>query len=311
MNSITILASDFYLPSKEISNDYFNKKFNIDENWIEKRTGIKKRFFSRSSICEMAYKSCKNIAENEKNINDIGLIIVATTSTDNLMPGISHYIQRKLKIDECICLDILAGCGGYPNAFDIAVKYIKLGEVKKALVVGVEKLSDYINEDDINTSILFGDGAGAILIGKDENTSINKLYKCKIRNLAEHSEILTADNKNKKIYMDGTAIYKFAVTETVRIVNEILEENNLKIDEIKYIIPHQSNKKILDSITKRLNINQEKVYTNLSNVGNTFCASIPIAVSNLYKENKLNKKDKVILLGYGGGLNISCILVEI
>ena len=111
--------------------------------------------------------------------------------------------------------------------------------------------------------------------------------------------------------MDGTSIYKFAVTETVKIVNEILDENNINIEDIKYIIPHQSNQKILDSISKRLKIDNEKVYTNLSNVGNTFCASIPIAFSEIFNDEKLNKNDKVILLGYGGGLNTSCILLEI
>ena len=171
-------------------------------------------------------------------------------------------------------------------------------------------MSDYINDDDINTSILFGDGAGCILIGKEDENK-DKLYKSKIRNISKNSNILTCDNINKKIYMDGTAIYKFAVTETVRIIKEILEENKLNIEDIKYIIPHQSNQRILDSISKRLNIPQEKVYTNLSNVGNTFCASIPIAFSEIFNQNKNNKNDKIILLGYGGGLNISCILLEI
>ena len=310
MESIDILACESYLPNKEINNDYYNKKFNIDENWIEKRTGINKRYFADEKIEDMALNVSKKLLENTKlNKDEIDFIIVATTSSNNLMPGISHYVQKHLEIEECICLDVLAGCGGYPNAFDIAYKYITMGDVKKALVIGVDKLSEYINEEDINTSILFGDGAGAILIGKSDNN--NKLYKCKIKNVAKESEILICDNENKKIYMDGTSIYKFAVTETVKIVNEILDENNINIEDIKYIIPHQSNQKILDSIAKRLKIDKEKVYTNLSNVGNTFCASIPIAFSEIFNQNKLNENDKVILLGYGGGLNTSCILLEI
>lgn len=310
MESIDISACESYLPNKEITNDYYNKKFNIDNSWIEKRTGINKRYFADENIEDMALKVSKKVLEKSKtDKNEIDCIVVVTTSSNHLMPGISHYIQKRLEIEECICLDILAGCGGYPNAFDVAYKYIAMGDAKKALVIGVEKLSEYINEEDINTSILFGDGAGAILIGKSDNK--NKLYKCKIKNNAKDSEILTCDNENKKIYMDGTSIYKFAVTETVRIVNEILDETNLSMDDIKYIIPHQSNQKILDSIAKRLNIVQGKVYSNLANVGNTFCASIPIALSNLSKENKLCENDKIILLGYGGGLNISCILLEI
>lgn len=309
MKSIQIIASESYLPEIEIDNEFYNKKFNIDNTWVVGRTGIEKRYFSKEPIEEMAVKVCKKLLENNKfDSSSIDLIIVATTSTKHIMPGIAQIVQKELNIEECICLDLLCGCGGYPNGIDIAYKYIALGDAKRALVIGVEKLSEYIDKEDVNTAVLFGDGAGAIVL---EESYENKLYKCKIRNIAKNLNILTCDNESKKIIMDGTKVYKFAITETVRIVEEILAENNISIDEIKYIIPHQSNQRILDSITKRLNINNEKVYTNLKNVGNTFCASIPIAIDEMKRKGRLEEKDKVILLGYGGGLNVSCILLEI
>ena len=309
MKCVNIVASESYLPEIEIDNEFYNKKFNIDNKWIVGRTGIEKRYFAKEPIEEMAIKVSKKIlVNNDIEPSKIDLIIVTTTSSKLLMPGIAQLVQKALGTEECICLDLLCGCGGYPNGIDIAYKYIALEEVKKALVIGVEKLSEYIEQEDVNTAILFGDGAGAILL---EASDEEKLYKCKTRNIAKGSEILTCDNESKILNMDGNKVYKFAITETVRIVEEILVENNISIDEIKYIIPHQSNQRILDSITKRLNIDKEKIYTNLKNVGNTFCASIPIAFSELRKAEMLKKKDKVILLGYGGGLNVSCILLEI
>ncbi len=293
-----IIASEKYLPENIIDNKYYNDKFNLDETWIEKRTGICKRYFAKDeSIESMAIKVSKKIIENNNIDKDlIDLIIVTTTSSSNLMPGISYLIRRALNIEKCICLDILSGCGGFPNGIDIAYRYIETSKVRSALIVGVEKLSDYIDKDDLNSSILFGDGAGALVLEKSLD---KKFYESKILSTGQNFEILTCDANNKKIKMDGTKVYKFAVSETVKVVKELLEESKCSLDDIKYIIPHQSNQKILDSITSKLNISKEKMYSNVREVGNTFCASIPIAFDELYKSKKIKENDKVLFLGYG------------
>ena len=158
-------------------------------------------------------------------------MIVVTTSTDKLMPGISYIVQENLDIKNCMCFDILAGCSGYINAFDIARKYIIAEEIEYGLIVGVEKISKYIDDKDIGTKILLGDGAGATLIGK---ASKEKLYEKNIESFGQEGEILTCDN-NSKLYMNGKEIYKFGITKTVENIQKLLEKSNSSIEDIKYI----------------------------------------------------------------------------
>ena len=308
MKNIEIIASGKYLPKKEILSKDVEKKFNLKEGYIEKRTGIIKKYYvEEEKIEDLAINATKDLFSKGINKDNIGLIIVATTTTDKLMPGISNYVQKELNIQQCICLDILAGCSGYINAFDIASMYIKTGKVEKALIIGVEVLSKYVNSKDINTSIILSDGAGATLV---ESTNIDKKYYSNIKAEGENNHILQC-KANSNIYMEGKEIYKYAVTKTVENVKELLEKSGESLENIKYIVPHQSNMKIMKAIANRLKMENNKIYTNIENVGNTFCASIPIALSEMMKNRLLKKGDKIILLGYGGGLNTGSILIEI
>ena len=308
MKNIEIIASGKYLPKKEILSKDVEKKFNLKEGYIEKRTGIIKKYYvEEEKIEDLAINATKDLFSKGINKDNIGLIIVATTTTDKLMPGISNYVQKELNIQQCICLDILAGCSGYINAFDIASMYIKTGKVEKALIIGVEVLSKYVNSKDINTSIILSDGAGATLVG---STNIDKKYYSNIKAEGENNHILQCKS-NSNIYMEGKEIYKYAVTKTVENVKELLEKSGESLENIKYIVPHQSNMKIMKAIANRLKMENNKIYTNIENVGNTFCASIPIALSEMMKNRLIKKGDKIILLGYGGGLNTGSILIEI
>ena len=297
-----------YLPKKEIDNNYFNNKFNLDDNWIYKRTGIEKRHWAEDeSTLDMAIKAVENLKNtNDMDFEKIGLIVVASTNYEDSMPGISFQIQKKFGIENCMCMDILAGCSGYINAMDIARKYIELDEVEQALVVGVEKLSKYIDNDDINTAILLGDGAGATLIEKAEN----KLYAKNIESIGKEGNILTC-KENNPIYMDGKKIYKFAIARVAENINKLLQSQNIDISEIKYIIPHQSNLRIMISMAERIGATPEQMYINIFNIGNTFNASIPMALDEVIKKNLLKENDKIIFVGYGGGLNLGSILIEI
>ena len=300
-----IVASSSYLPSKKVLNEEIEKKLNLETNYIEKRTGIKQRYFVQNeTIEEMSIKAIEKLINAAKiDVQEIDMIIVATTTTNNLMPGISNYIQKYFDIKKCISFDILAGCNGYINALDIAQMYIKSGKVNKGIVVGVDILSKYTDEKDVGTAIILADGAGATLIEKSENE-----YFSNIEAIPDKDDILTIKS-NEKIFMDGISVYKYAVTETVKNINQLLEMSNEKIENIKYIVPHQSNLKIIKAISNRLGT--EKMYTNIQSVGNTFCASIPIVLEEMQKKNLLKTGDKIILLGYGGGLNTGSILLEI
>lgn len=309
MKSIEIIGNGTYKPKQIIDNNYFNNKFSLEENWVYKRTGIKTRYWeNEKNITQMAIEASRD-AINKANIKiqEIDCIIACSTSTDKIMPGVSFEIQKEFDIKKCMCIDLLAGCSGYINAFDIARKYICLEEIKCALIVGVEKVSEFLNYEDINTSIILGDGAGATIL---KSCDEEKMYSQNIESIGQDGEFLTCSYKDK-LYMDGKNIYKFGTVRTVENINKLLDNNNLTIDDIKYIIPHQSNIRILEAMCKRLNIEKEKMYMNLETIGNTFCASIPIALDEMYSKNLLQPKDKIIMLGYGGGLNLGSILLEI
>lgn len=309
MNSIEIIQTGMYLPKEKITNSQIEKSLKLEEGYIQKRTGIENRYYAtKEKIEDIAYKATKEIFTKDIKKEDIGLIITATTSTDLLMPGISNYIQKKLEIEKCICLDILAGCSGYINALDIARLYLQDDTIKKALVIGVDVLSKNLKDDDVATKVVLSDGAGAILLGKNLNQS--KKYESNITSEIDSKGILTAKTEDK-IYMNGKEIYKYAVTKTIENINELLEKSNETIENIKYIIPHQSNIKIMNSIANRLKIDSNKMYINIQCKGNTFCASIPIAIDDMMRNNLVKKGDKIILLGYGGGLNTGSILMEI
>ena len=305
MNYIKITDCAYYLPKRKVLNSEIEKKLNLEEGYILKRTGIEERYYAENETIEnLAIEVTKKI---EKNLEDLGLIIVATTSSNNLMPGIANIVQKELNLKNCICLDILAGCSGFINAMDIAKLYIETGKIKKSLVIGVDLLSNVIDKNDISTVAVLSDGAGAVLL---EQTKEHKKYYSNIEAEADKKDILFY-KEHKTLYMNGKEVYKYAVTKTVKNIKELLEKSGEKIEDIKYIVPHQSNLKIIKAIASRLKIEEEKMYINLQNKGNTFCASIPITLEEMKEKGYLKEKDKIILLGYGGGLNTGSILLEI
>lgn len=305
MSNMQIISTGKYIPETKITNEELEKKYQVEENYIVKRTGIKQRFYAKEEIEQLAINASKEALKNIKEKMD--LIIVASISGRSQMPSISYEIQKYFDIKNCMCMDILAGCAGFINALDIAKLYIDSGRINTALVVGVEKLSVHLDQNDINTEILLADGAGAIVIKKSND---DKLYDSYIESKGQKGEILTCVN-NEKIYMDGKEVYKYAVTDTVKNINKLLEKNEITMEDITYVIPHQSNRRILSSMANKLNLPSDKMYSNVEEYGNTFCASIPIALDDMFKQNKLKENDKVILIGYGGGLNTGSILLEL
>ena len=310
MKNIKIVATGSYLPPNKVNNKTIANNLKITEEFIYKRTGIKTRYYSEyETIEEIAIKAIHNLLEKNSqiDINKVDMIIVATTSTNLLMPGISYKIQEHFDIKKCMCLDILAGCSGFINAIDIARNYIAVEKVNKVLVVGVDILSKITDKADLSTSIILSDGAGVVLLEKTEN---DKQYESIITSEGQKGKLLVIES-NENIKMEGKEIYKYAVTETVKSIKNLLKISNTDINEIKYIVPHQSNIKIMNSIASRLKIDNSKMYINIENVGNTFCASIPITIDEMFEKNLLKEGDTIILLGYGGGLNTGSILLEV
>ena len=306
MNSVKIIATGKYLPKHEVKSEYIEKKNNLEDGYIYKRTGIETRYYSIDETLEdLAINSVKDMLRKNNNLSilDVDMIITSSTTYNSMMPSLSFEIQKYFNIKDCMCFDILAGCSGYINALDIAQKYIATSSAKNVLVVGADILSKN-KYDDIKTQILFGDGAGCMYLKAIE---VNKKYVSNIKSFDDKYQILTC-NMNHELSMNGKEVYKFATTKTIENISEILDNSNEKIEDIKFVIPHQSNIKILEKICKKTNAN---MYTNIKRYGNTFCASIPIALDELFEFNQLRENDKIILLGYGGGLNLGSILMEV
>ena len=306
MNSVKIIATGKYLPKREVKSEYIEKENNLEDGYIYKRTGIETRYYSIDETLEdLAINSVKDMLRKNNNLSilDVDMIITSSTTYNSMMPSLSFEIQEYFNIKDCMCFDILAGCSGYINALDIAQKYIATSSAKNVLVVGADILSKN-KYDDIKTQILFGDGAGCMYLKAIEE---NKKYVSNIKSFDDKDQILTC-NMNHELSMNGKEVYKFATTKTIENISEILDNSNEKIEDIKFVIPHQSNIKILEKICKKTNAN---MYTNIKRYGNTFCASIPIALDELFEFNQLRENDKIILLGYGGGLNLGSILMEV
>ena len=306
MNSVKIIATGKYLPKREVKSEYIEKENNLEDGYIYKRTGIETRYYSIDETLEdLAINSVKDMLRKNNNLSilDVDMIITSSTTYNSMMPSLSFEIQKYFNIKDCMCFDILAGCSGYINALDIAQKYIATSSAKNVLVVGADILSKN-KYDDIKTQILFGDGAGCVYLKAIEE---NKKYVSNIKSFDDKYQILTC-NMNHELSMNGKEVYKFATTKTIENISEILDNSNEKIEDIKFVIPHQSNIKILEKICKKTNAN---MYTNIKRYGNTFCASIPIALDELFEFNQLRENDKIILLGYGGGLNLGSILMEV
>ena len=318
--NVKLVSIGTYLPRKKVTNEELERKLKLEKGYIEKRTGIQERYYAdNENIIDLAQNAVEDLRKKLKSndyangLNDVELIVAATTSSKFLMPGISNEVQKMLKIKRAISFDVLAGCSGFINAMDIALMYMNAGKIKKALVIGVDKLSEYTDREDVGTSIILSDGAGAVLLEaqNQKQTLVPQIkkYYCNIASEVDAKNILVCRQGNQ-IKMNGKEVYKYAVTNTVKNINELLKMANAEIGQIKYIVPHQSNMKIMKSIASRLKVNFDKFIVNIDKVGNTFCASIPIAMAEMFAKHDLQEGDKVILLGYGGGLNTGSIMLQ-
>ena len=253
----------------------------------------------------------------------IDIIIVATTSPDRIMPSTACSVQSVLGCINASAFDISAACSGFLYSSIIANSLLKCGEGKKALVIGSEVLSRIIDWTDRNTCILFGDGAGAAVLEittNDESGIIstyfgsdgNKGLKALNANQFSISTPFSNSNLERKqfIEMDGREVFRFAISIIPKVIKELLKKSGESIENIKYIIPHQANSRIIDDAAKKLNLNRDKFLINLEHYGNTSAASIPIVLSESIEKGLIKKGDKIILVAFGGGLTWSGLLIQ-
>lgn len=313
-----ILGFGKAVPRKIVTNDDLSKFVETSDEWIFQRTGIRERRISDENTSELAYRSAVDAIKNSNiDKNEIDLIVCATMTPDNFTPSVACMVQEKLGLgDNVTAFDVNAACTGFVYALKIVASMLNTYH-KKALIIGCETLSKIIDFEDRNTCVLFGDGAGAIVVEKDEKNE--EFYTCSLGNdkdlVAENVE-MNFEMKNKVLKsgflkMNGKEIFKFAINVIEKSIDNILDRTNLKLEDIKLIIPHQANQRIISNVAKKLNVDNDKFFVNLEKYGNTSAASVPMALCEAFELKKITKGDKVILVGFGGGLTWGSTIIEI
>lgn len=322
MKNIKIAGIGSYLPSLVVTNDRISEFVDTSDEWIVQRTGMKERRISEGeNTSDISTKAAKIALERAGiEAKDLELIIVATISPDMFIPSVACLVQSNLDADNAACFDISVACSGFVYGLEIARALMNSMNYKTALVIGAEVLSKVTDWTDRSTCILFGDGAGAAVLKQDETPGIIKSY---LKAEGKKGGALTIGGadfdtpfskekvlKNRTIKMNGREILRFGVSAIDDAVRELIKETNISLDDIKYIVPHQANYRIIKLAAEKLNLSEDKFYLNLEKVGNTSAATIPIALNDMYEKGLLNKGDKIILVGFGGGLTYGATLLE-
>lgn len=305
-----------FLPKKVYSNDHLEKFVETSDEWIYSRTGIKQRHIADANefTSTLAINAAINAFEDSKiTSNSIDCIIIATTTPDNTFPSTATKVQNFFKLKDVPSFDIQAVCSGFIYGLQIADSFIKSEKYKNILVIGAETLSKIVDWKDRRTCVLFGDGAGAMILSSDKKK--NGILSTKIYSDGHWIDSLYADGgpslnqKVGKIRMKGQDIFKQAVTKLSQATISALKECNLSEKDINWFVPHQANQRIISSTAKKLGIDEKKTISTVEHHANTSAASIPLAISSGIKSGKIKKNDILALCAIGGGLTWgSCIL---
>ena len=313
-----IISAGSYLPQKCLTNFDLEKIVDTSDEWIFGRTGIKKRYITTKNelTSDIALKAAKKAIENANiDILDIDMIILATTTPDLTFPSTAVIIQSKLGAKNAFAFDIQAVCSGFVYALNTANNFIKSGQVKNALVIGADTLSKIVDWKDRNTCVLFGDGAGAVILSatNDEENGIISANLYSDGNLVDVLKTTGGPSFTGDagyIVMQGKEVFKHAVEKMGNCVIKSLEKVKLTIEDIDLLIPHQANIRILNAVAKKLKLPLEKVIITVQNHANTSAASIPLALDFALQNNKIKQDDIIVLEALGGGLTWGSIVVR-
>jgi 3-oxoacyl-[acyl-carrier-protein] synthase-3 len=317
---VVIAGTGKALPELKIENEYFSKLVDTDSQWIIERTGIEARHIATSETAvDLSVKAAQE-AMGDMDKDSIGLVVVATVSPDMLVPSMGALVKRTLGLKNAIAYDINAACSGFIYGLWNAEALMKIHGIKRALVIGVERLSRITNWEDRGTCILFGDGAGcAVLELSESKTGIISSF---VKNYDDVADSLIVDiqypktpfsddgTKDPYIQMNGSQVFRFAVGAIGEAMDSVLQKAGIKPDDVAYYVPHQANMRIIQSAAQRMKQPIEKFQVNIRTSGNVSAASIPMALSDLMKSGKVRSGDKIMLVGFGGGLTAGAILFE-
>lgn len=320
-----IIGIGSFAPEEKLTNEDLEKIVNTSDEWIQKRTGIKERRrvskdMATSDLAVEAAKSAINMANI--NVNEIDTVILGTAFPDYMFPSTACLVQKKLDIKNAFAYDLNAGCTGFIYGLMQADSFIKSGKIKTALVIGAEVITKFLNWQDRTSCVLFGDGAGAVILQANNKPGIIDI---RLKSDGSFADLLympaggsklpasfdTVTNNLHTVHLKGKEVFKIAVNSLYDLASELLEKNNIKSSEIDFFIPHQANKRIINAVVEKLGLNNNKVFINIHKYGNTSAASIPIAIDEAYKNNILKQGHKILITAFGAGFTWGGAIIEL
>ena len=319
---IKIISAGSYLPKLVVTNDELSEFLDTSDEWISTRTGIKQRHIATSETTTDLGANAAKIAlvNSGLSCDDIDLVICATGTPDVCVPTVAANIKKELGIESAPSFDMNANCSSFVYAITVAESLMKNCNYKNALVIGVDVNSQILDWKDRATAVLFGDGAGAVVLSNTEGKGILSTHlDCVIdhdnalacNNKIESTPFFKADSeRNTKVTMSGKSVMRFATKAFTEAVNLVVEKAGISVEDIKLIIPHQANLRILKAAAKKMDIDENKIYVNIDKASNTQAATIPIALHEVLNKNMLNKGDIILFVAFGAGLSSGAVLFE-
>ena len=319
-----ITGIEGYVPEYIMTNQELETFVDTNDEWITTRTGIKERRILKEdgkATSDLGVRALENLLKKTNtDPNEIELIICATATPDMIFPSTACIIADKIGAKNCFAFDLMAACSGFLYSIDTASKFIESGKYKKVIVIGADKMSSIIDYKDRATCIIFGDGAGAVLIEPSEeglglqdsilksDGSGREFLHMKAGGSLKPASKETVEKREHFVYQDGQPVFKAAVKGMADVSEEIMNKNNLKSGDISWLVPHQANKRIIDATARRMGIGDEKIMLNIEKYGNTTNATIPLCLWDW--EKKLKKGDNLILAAFGGGFTWGSIYLK-
>ena len=311
-----ILGTGSYLPAQVRTNADLEKMVDTSDEWIVTRTGIHERRIANEdeNVSVMSFHAAQKALEMAQvEASEIGLIIVATTSATHAFPSAACQVQQMLGIHDCAAFDVAAACAGFTYAISIADQFVKTGMTKKALVIGADALSKTLDPEDRGTIILFGDAAGAVVVGESNEPGIISTH---LHADGRYGDLLALPNRSRcsddpaYLTMTGNEVFKVAVRELAHIVDETLAASGIAKEELDWLVPHQANLRIIAATAKKLDMTMDKVVITLDRHGNTSAASVPTALDEAVRDGRIQRGQLVLLEAFGGGFTWGSALVR-
>lgn len=321
MSYARIAGTGSYLPEKTLTNADLEKIVETTDEWIQSRTGIEERHVAAEGeyTVDLAEKAAIRAMEAAGKTNkDIDLIIVATTTADRVFPSTACLVQKRLDIHGCAAFDVQAVCTGFVYALGVADKFLRTDSAKCALVIGAETLSRIVDWSDRNTCVLFGDGAGAVVLEQSEEAGILSTH---LHADGEYEDLLNVDygvstaadliiDGSGGIQMKGNEVFKMAVNTLGRIVDETLAHNNMQKSDVDWLVPHQANIRIINATAKKLKMSMDRVVVTVNKHGNTSAASVPLALDTAVRDGRIKRGETLLLEAFGGGFTWGSALIR-